>query len=673
MKRLSKWGIGMGALTMTAILSAGAGCSDGNGNTGGSAGSAGSGNTGGDGGMGGHGGNGGSPGTGGSGGQGPCNPASHPFALNSTTNDIPPCGSYYTPLNNGTSTVTVFTQQQDPFTVHNTSNAPVQLEAISIVEATGVVDEEFKLQDSNLKDLDFMGATVPAGGKFDFYLRFFPVASGDRSAKVTLTYDGGKTYDFTISGKGTPGADFNSDPKMTQTWLFGSSNTTTDEQAGGMVADAEGNMYFTGNEEESSDNLLVGRLNADGTLGWAKRINGQYNIKAVDSGQNSETGGTAGSVALGADGKLYVVAAASWTSSNNSFYALVSKIEPATGAVIWSKVWSSVPTISVASQSSIVYAIDASAPDRVFLTGATQGEAEIMAVALSATDGSVLFQKRIDIVAGSNDRGYAVKYAGGGNLYIGGQTAGNAGALIKITGADGTNPQIGWTKRIALGTGGNVNAIDADASGNVFVGLDVRGLSSTLGIGSFDSAGATRWIKEYSGNPGDKNNVHVVKLIGNTLYAGGRTSPPNFDGQLGDGALVRMDPMTGAEIDSGFYFSGKGPDELCEHRVKGIAVAGNTLLVALQAYTSTMNGERYWGYWYKGLSNVQDFASPPAVTDVTGTMTTVAMGVSQATSAVLPQLAWEDVPASIVLQNAEAKTGGTPPDADVMLIRMPAP
>ena len=50
------------------------------------------------------------------------------------------------------------------------------------------------------------------------------------------------------------------------------------------------------------------------------------------------------------------------------------------------------------------------------------------------------------------------------------------------------------------------------------------------------------------------------------------------------------------------------PDENGEHRIKGAFITGKTLTVVGQGYTGSRNGERFWGYWYNGVSKLEDYA-----------------------------------------------------------------
>jgi len=596
----------------------------------------------------------------------------HPIEVLQAGDVIASGGSYFTPMNIAGNTIPLFSEHPgELMTIHNVSNAPVLLNSVTIAGQGNAQPEEWRLDttDIQMTPLEVQDLTLQPGERLDFYPRFMPLEGTTRTALITITYNAGKTYSFTIEGEGDPDATFLASGTPRGEWLLG--RTGEDEQFGGMVADAAGNVYFTANHETANDRIYVGRMNSDGSLGWVKAFDGPYSDRQLDPGQNGETGGAAGALSLGSDGFLYVTGTYSWTPSNNSFYVWVAKIDPASGALAWSRLWSAVETISIASHSSTAYAIDAAAPDRVLVTGGTEGEARVLLFALAKADGAPLFAGAIELAATVNDRGYAVRYAGNGAAWVAGQTAGNGGFVLRVSGVDGTAPVVDWAKRIELGTGGNVNAIDVDETGNLYATFDVRGALTVFGFGSFDASGNLRWAKGYAGNDGDKHNAHVIRHDQGRVYVGGRTAQAGCDGQMGDGNVVVVSAGDGAPLWSANYYSGKGASELAEHRVKGLAVAGGRLFVAGQVYTGTNNGGHYWGMWYEGLGDVVDFAEGPAVVAATATLTPIDGGgfVRDVTDASELSATWTDA-AELVWQDPRDKLDGNPPDADAIFFAL---
>jgi len=231
---------------------------------------------------------------------------------------------------------------------------------------------------------------------------------------------------------------------------------------------------------------------------------------------------------------------------------------------------------------------------------------------------------------------------------------------------------------VPVGTGGNFNAIDLDAQGNVYLGIDIRGAFTALGAASFDGTGTLRWAKQYVGLSGDKNDTHVVIFLDGAVYLAGRVAgAPAFDGQMGDGCLVKLNPADGAEQNAAFYYSGKKAEQLSEHRVKGIALAGDQLLLGVQAYTGNMNGVRFWGYWYEKGGTLADYMISPTAAS-TMTITTIAAGVvspPKSNNSAQPNIAgltYGDIDMNqFKYQPAQDKKDDAPPDAELMFISMP--
>ncbi len=600
-------------------------------------------------------------------------PQDHPISVHQAGTTIPDQGSYFTPINAPGNTIPLFSEHPgEIMTIRNDSAAPVTLDAVTVEGEGNARPEEWRLETTDIQPtpLDAAGVELAPGGRLDFYPRFMPVEGTPRKAQVTIRYNGGETYAFALEGQGSPDATFFSHGTPGFERLMGQPGE--DEQFGALIADASGKSWFSANHETANDAILVGHLDASGERVWARRFDGPFSDRQIDPGQNSETGGAARAIALGGEGGLYVTGAFASASSNNTFYVWTARVGAADGALAWSKLWSSADGISIARHSSTPYAIDATADDRVFVVGTTEGDAQVLLLAQSKADGAPIFARKIEIAAGSNDRGYTVKYAGGGVLYIGGQTAGNAGLLMKITGADGANPAVEWARRIGLGPGGGVNDLDVDAQGNVYTVLDVRGANTIFGFGSFDPSGALRWAKGYAGPSGDAHNAHTIRVSGDRVFVGGRTLQDGFDTQAGDGNLVVLNAADGAERFSAHYYTGKGNTDLAEHRIKGVALAGDKLILGVQVYTGTMNGVRYSGYWYDGLGEVTDFqglavdAAQATIAQVGDAVneTGFSKDVGEGTD---PAASWTDA-SGVPFQPAADKHDGSPPDADLMFL-----
>ncbi len=591
---------------------------------------------------------------------------------------IPADGSWAIPANMGANAVALFSEQREPFSIHNKSDAPVVIEAIELTRGPGAMEEEFTLQNTALKPgpLDFKKTEVAPKKSFDFYLRYYPVQSGEMTASLTVTYGGGKKASWRVTAKGRDKAVFSERLKLAAHKVFGGPGT--DEMITGMAADAKGNVFFSGQVTQVQDkfayDLFYGKIAPDGTLAWAKLWNGPFRDYARDPGQNDETGGSAGAIDVDEEGFLYLAGATSPDKTNNNFAALVLKIDPATGEPVWEKAWRPEwPERILAKHSAEAYALDAH-DGHVYVAGTTgagedNSDARAFLLSLSAKDGAVEFQRAIDPTPKSNDRAYCVRADGAGNVYVGGLAA-NAGLLVKFRDAAGGSPKVAWAKRLELGTGGNVNCLDVDGQGNVYASLDRRGVQTFFSFLKLGPDGGLLWGKTYEGGSNKNNNCSFVKIVGDALYAGGRTGQSVYDAQMGDGQLVKIKAADGSEVWSAFYFCGKGPDELAEHRVKGLAAVGDRLHLLGQVYTGNHNGVRYWGYWYNGVNKLSDYR--PTAKD---------LGLKEDDARDMPKGEARDAKAMRQLhdlakllpwQDAPAKKDGKGPDAEMIYWQLDA-
>lgn len=442
---------------------------------------------------------------------------------------------------------------------------------------------------------------------------------------------------------------------------YGGDGNNDDELVSGMVADNSGNIYVSMNSTDASanDDIIVARVNADGTLGWAQRYDGGKNDWSPDSGENAETGGTANSISIDSDGNIYVILTT--TQENMSQSSLILKISAIDGSIIWQKMWKHEwPTgTPVASQDNQGYAIDAT-KDYVYFTGAT-GLNEVIVVALNKVDGSIFFQYVLDVVDGTKDRGYTIKPDNSGNLFIGGVN-GSTGYFAKINNANTQNPSLEWVKNAGLSYAARINGIDIDDSG-VYFSCDIRGVETHFQVMKVDFDGNLQWAKIFPGHYEDRNNTHVVKLSGDYLFAGGRISQSDLDKEYGDGLVVKMKKSTGEMLWSGMYFSGQNSEEKAEHRVKGIAVIGDDVYVAGQVYGSNYNYEHFYGVWIENPDYTLQDAS---------------VSISNITTATFEETLDGEVrdgegsfSANIgTLQNATEKSIPTAPDGDAFMMKI---
>ncbi len=443
--------------------------------------------------------------------------------------------------------------------------------------------------------------------------------------------------------------------------VFGAAGNNDDELASGMVADAQGNMYASLN---TTTDVIVLKVNADGSKAWAKIWDGMYKDFSPDSGENNETGGTANSVSMDSEGNIYVAVSASDVSQNNFYSAVLLKINPADGSLIWQKRWKHEgieETTILAYMDARAYAVDAT-QEYVYLTGA-DGRNGVMVLAFNKSDGSLFFQKSLDIVSGTKDRGYCIKSDNSGNVFIGG-VDGSQPYLAKISGANTVNPNLEFVKKIDIGYGGRINGIDIDTENNLYLSCDRRGVETYFSVVKLDNNATLLWGKTFPANNEDRNNTHVVKLIGDAVMVGGRIGHEDLDKQFGDGMVLKLSKSDGSMLKHGIYWSGAGDNSTAEHRIKGFAENSGKLLIYGQIYTGPDNSSHYTAQWLKADYGTEDFL--PGINPINGaSFTDYTQG-----GAVTAIGTWSDAGAQYQLLNAKDKTSGTAPDGDVFFVKM---
>lgn len=615
------------------------------------------------------------------------------FAMTHPGGDLDPAQAYNIPMNAdpASSNVALFSQQKDRLSVRNGGTEPITITAVTLVPEAGTMAEEFDLRDFDSllnEPLVVDNDAVAPGETFDFYVRFYPVFSGERAATLTIEYlDGGEPFTSTlrITGTGRPSDNLRplADATLLAHKLLGT--TGTDEQAVGMAADDQGNTYFLLQTKQLPGydgfyyDLVLGLITPEGTLGWTKIFSRASMWEFVrDPGQNDETGGSPNAIVYD-DGSLYIACSLSEGNGGNNLMATALKVNAADGAVVWQKMWR--PEWPEGSEStkarmgSEAYSL-ATGGDYVYVTGTCGSGSEdnviggglVMLLGLAKTDGSLLFQRGYNVAEGYNDRGHAIGATADGRVIVGGLTNGR-GLAMGFTGADTADPQIAWVKHLNMGLGSNVYALDLDSTG-AYLAADRRGGGTLFSVIKLDIAtGATAWMSTYASDFGDNNNANTISVVGDQVFAGGRIGFSVMDNQFGDGFITSLDAATGAENWSGIYYTGKGPNEMCEHRIKGVTLVGDKLYAVGQVYTGNTGDEnyRYDGYWYQGLG---EFAPDTdiAITDLAAADVAVIDPATDAGEArdltAVTEADWDDLPEQVVWIDALDKKNGQGATAD---------
>jgi len=535
-----------------------------------------------------------------------------PISVRVQNRAVPAGGSYFQPMNSKGNKIPLYSYDKSRYTIDNTSDAPVTIEGIT-VEAAGEDGKPWEW--SILDPRDFKnpvmvvsGEVIAPKGTFDFIVQFFPVRGDLRTATVTITYDGGQTYVFTAEGKGRP-VDTMFLQEATSVWETCLGGDQTDELVTGLAADEAGNLYVSGNVAQVvhkfNHDVFLASVDPEGQLRWAKAWAGKNQDYQRDPGQNAESGGSAQAIAYD-DGHVYLAISHSPSGSNSTFFSVVVKVVAETGEIAWQQAWGPTAGVELAKESSEAYALDVHG-DHVFVTGVVEGNAKVLLLVLDKASGAVVQQKAIEVAAGTNDRGYAVKADGKGGVYLAGLT--NGRGLLLHVGSAASDPKLTWVRKISMGVGSNVNAVDVDAEGNAYLSCDRRGANTKFSFMRVNADGNVAWAKTYNAKDnGQKNNTHAVKVVGDRLYVAGKGGIPWHDGQFGDALLVRVAIADGALDWGGFYFGGKGAEEMAEHRLKGIAIAPDGhLLLAGQVYTNPNDHFHFWGHWYRCKDAYEDY------------------------------------------------------------------
>jgi hypothetical protein len=585
---------------------------------------------------------------------------------------IKPDSTFYVPMNSRSSKVALFSESRPRFSVYNKTGAALEIEGLQLERCKEAAEEEFTLQTTDLKPktLKFEKTSVEPKKSYDFIVRYYPVQSKRLTAKITVTYGGGKKTSWTVSAAGRSKALFTEKFATKMHKVLGGAKT--DEMITGMVADKDGNCFVAGQVTGLADrfayDIFYARINADGKLAWAKLWNGPFRDYSRDPGQNAETGGSSNAIDIDEEGFVYLTGAVSPGKTNNNYASLVMKIDPKTGEPVWEKLWRPEwPEKILDKHGCEAYALDVNG-GHVYVVGTTGAgvdgsNALIFLMSLSAKDGSVEMQRYIDPTPKTTDRAYCVRADGKGNVYVGGLVAGKYGFLARFKDLHGDAPKVAWAKKVNCGWGSNLNYLDVDKEGNVYCSLDRRGARTYFSFIKMDPEGKLVWGKTYDGGSNKNNNTSFVKVVGENLYVGGRTGQGWYDSQMGDGKLLKVRCKDGKELWSAFYFTGKGPDELGEHRAKGIAVRGKKIYLLGQVYSGSLNGVRFWGYWYQGVSKLSAYKPSISPIKAPEDPENIAKGAVKDAKAARKLL---DMAKLVPWRDAPAKTDAHPPDGELI-------
>ncbi len=579
---------------------------------------------------------------------------------------------------------------QSEIDLRNISDAAVTIDSVRLSPVGDVQPEEWMVTEafaSTREELDLGGTTIAPGESASFGLWFWPVSWGERDVNVIIEYDGGRAVGFVSRGRGRdPGVLLGEETVLEKVWgetgeTASSAGAVADTTMAAMTADPSGNAYLLSNASTWSDgfstNMAVVSMDADGELRWMKEWQEDY-MQESDGDENS-TEGAAGAIDYGSDGYVYTALKASTSSSNSVSRGWVTKLDPATGDVLWSKRWLPRDVTSILGKDHTSFtSVDASGT-YVLVAGFTgwfdnpagddlNSSDKFLIAAYDKSSGDVVWTYVLDIHSGYSDKAMALCSDGNGNAYMAGNGNNNT-AVVRITGVDGASPALDWVNvNEAVEVGSVYRHCDTDSAGNVYLALDRGGLPTWFSGVSYGTDGGLRWAQTFDeANTGDKNNAWVTRVSGDTVYFGGRINQ-GFDSVQGDGFVVAASTATGAYDWSAFYYTGKGNDTIGYHRVQGIEVdSDGELLIGHSATAVQQNYEHYWGHWYKSIDTFCD--DPAECGDGSGLWTALGLETTSAAGTVdwvevtgfqetdADASLWKDAPGKVSIADALGREG----------------
>lgn len=409
--------------------------------------------------------------------------------------------------------------------------------------------------------------------------------------------------------------------------------TSLEEDFSGSVIDNNGNIYIVGSSQPDgyAANVIVTKINlSNQQIVWSKTLDAGDQDFQPSPSENGHSNGGGGSrcIAIDASNNIYITG-----GSKQGFYqAFVVKMD-ANGNILWQKFWEP-GNSGLAKDNAKAYSL-AVANNKVFVTGSTGAStstenAYAFLLVLNSSDGTNHSSTitGIDFSPTYNDVGYTILSNDGENIFLAGwEGENNSGVIAKYT---VSTESFNWVKKVNLGVGARFTDIDLDASNNLYLAADYRGVSTFLGIVKMDVNGNIFWSKKYQGVSNDRNNISCLRIINNTIYVGGRGSFEGYDeSQWGDGTLLKLD-LNGNLLKEYHFYTGNITGERAGERIEGIHLYNNSIILTGETWPE---GTKIDGDWYNAHGSLtsntltQTNVTPNTInTDGTFSSTTFTMG-----------------------------------------------
>jgi uncharacterized delta-60 repeat protein len=234
------------------------------------------------------------------------------------------------------------------------------------------------------------------------------------------------------------------DPSGALAWqrTWGQPGQFLNDSAGDVAVAADGSVYVVGTAVTASNDVVLLKFDASGTLVWQRTWGGS----SLDTGD---------AVAVGPDGSVYVVGT---TQSFSDREAFIVKFSPA-GSILWQQTWSrgesdSAAAVTVDADGIVYVAATSFRPDFLFDT----------ALLKFASDGTLLAQQGYAVGEIADALGIAV--GADGRIYVVGSLDGaDAGFVIAFT----PDLALEWQRSIGGRSGDRANAVTVAADGTVWV------------------------------------------------------------------------------------------------------------------------------------------------------------------------------------------------------------